>query len=212
MKKNSVLIFILIAFLSLIPAQVKPNKLKLDKAAPDSFKVEFLTSKGKFTAVAYRNWSPLAVDRFYHLVSSKFFDNVIIFRVVKDFVAQFGLTNNRNINEAWEKATFKDESVIQSNKRGTIAFARAGENSRSNQIFINLKDNTRLDTVNAGGVRGYPPFAKIIEGMETVDSLYSKHGNAPSMQQDSISQKGNSYLNRVFPGLDFIKSVKIIKK
>lgn len=208
MKLISIILFL---FLSLTYSQVRPNKLDLTKAAPDSFKVEFETSKGKFIAVAYRNWSPLAVDRFYHLASSNFFDNMIIFRVVKDFVAQFGITNNRFMNEDWSKASFQDEPVIEGNKRGTISFARAGANSRSHQIFINLVDNPKLDTVKAGGVRGYPPFAKIISGIETIDKFNSEYGNKPSMQQDSISMKGNAYLNRAFPGLDYIIKARIVK-
>lgn len=192
-------------------AQVRPNKLDLTKAAPDSFKVEFETSKGKFIAVAYRNWSPLATDRFYHLAKSNFFDNMIIYRVVKDFVAQFGITNNRFMNEDWDKASFKDEPVSKSNKRGTISFARAGANSRSHHIFINLVDNPKLDSVNAGGVIGYPPFAKIISGIETIDKFNSEYGNKTLTEQDSISMKGNAYLNRAFPSLDYIIKARIIK-
>lgn len=50
--------------------------------APATFRVSFGTTNGTFITEAHREWSPAAVDRFYHLVRRR------IFRVVPGFVAQ----------------------------------------------------------------------------------------------------------------------------
>jgi len=90
-----------------------------------------------------------------------------------------------------------------------ISFARGGINSRTTQIFINLKDNHRLDTLKYNGAVGFPVVAKIINGMETVHKFYSTKENVPD--QDSINTYGNAYLIRNYPDLDYIKKAYILK-
>lgn len=192
-------------------AQQTPDTL-VTPAAPDSFKVAFKTSKGEFTATAFRKWSPKGVDRFYHLVNTNFYDSVVIFRVVKGFVAQFGLCNSEEKNMFYRSRPIGDEPVATSNKKGTISFARSGKNSRTSQLFINLKDNPFLDDMDFGGAVGFPPIARIDNGMEVVDQLFGGYADAPTSRQDSIATKGMSYTQRVFPKLDYIISARVVSK
>ena len=104
----------------------------------------------------------------------------------------------------------KDEPVLFSNKKGTISFARSGPNTRSNQLYINLGENTRLDTSSYNDVNGFPAFGNVIEGMDVVESINAEYVQMPD--QDSIMVKGNDYLIRKFPNLDYIISVKIISE
>lgn len=184
----------------------------IEKPAPDSFLVAFDTSKGSFEAMVHRRWSPLAADRFYHLIRVKFFDEISLYRVVKDYVAQFGIHNSADVNDAWRKLVIDDEPVRKSNAKGFISFARGGPKTRTTQLFINLRDNITLNTMTVGGVRGYPPIAEITSGMEVIDTFNSAHGNGPAMRQDSINAHGRAYLDRNFPGLDYIKTVRVIKE
>lgn len=184
---------------------------RLVEAAPDSFKVAFASSKGPFSLVVYRAWAPLAADRFYHLVRLGFFDGLSIYRVVPGYVAQFGISNAAEVNRAWRPLVLEDEPVQASNLRGTIAFARGGPKSRSTQVYLNLADNVMLDELDYGGVKGYPPFGRVVEGMNEVVALFeSRYGNAPAMRQDSINVAGRTYLDRVFPGLDVIERARIV--
>jgi peptidyl-prolyl cis-trans isomerase A (cyclophilin A) len=175
---------------------------KVPATAPDSFQVEFQTSRGPFTVAVTRALSPHGADRFYQLVASGYFTDVRFFRVVPGFVAQFGMNGDPKVNAEWAKDTIPDEPVKESNARGTLVFAKAGPNSRSNQFFINLVDNSRLDAM------GFPPFGHVVSGMSVVDSLYSGYGEQPD--QTMISAEGNKYLERAFPKLDYIKSAKIV--
>ena len=171
--------------------------------APSEFKVNFDTSKGAFTVEVHRDWAPQGVDRFYALVQSGFFNDARFFRVVKDFVVQFGIGKDPAVQAKWREATIPDDPVKQSNKRGYLVFATAGPNTRTTQLFINLADNSAsLDA------QGFAPFGKVAEGMEVVDSLFGGYGEQP--QQPMIQAQGNQYLESQFPKLDYIKSAKIV--
>ncbi len=56
---------------------------------------------------------------------------------------------------------------------------------------------------------GFPPFGKVIQGMDVVDQLYKGYGEAPN--QGLIQSKGNAYLNESFPKLDYIREATIVK-
>src|ERR1700687_4766419 len=133
-------------------ALLRPALLK-DKA-PEQYKVKFVTTRGEFTIGVTRAWAPLGADRFYTLVKHHFFDNASVFRVVPSFVAQFGISAYSAVTTAWKGTDIKDDPVTQSNKKGYLTFATAGANTRTTQVFINLKDNTGLDRQGFAPVGG----------------------------------------------------------
>lgn len=179
-----------------------------EQRAPAVFQARFETSKGPFTIEVRRAWAPLGADRFYQLVSSGYYDNTRFFRVLPSFMAQFGAHGDPEVNAAWEKLPIPDDSVTQSNTRGMVSFATMGPNTRTAQVFINTVDNRNLDGM------GFSPFGQVVDGMAAVDSLYSGYGEgAPSgfgPDQTIIAQRGNAYLEREFPKLDFIRTARIV--
>ena len=184
--------------------------MPLDFAAPDSFLVAFETTKGRFDVKAHRRWAPIATERFYELVHRRFYDSVFFHRVVKGFVAQFGMNGDAAVSAAWGRRRLPDDSVREGNSRGRLAFARSGANTRTTQLYVNLANNARLDT---SGTFGFPAFAEVVSGMEVVDSLNSEYGSAPNGAQDSIRVVGlNAYFRRAFPNLDMIKTARVIQE
>ena len=189
------------------PALVNPEIA--NEKAPDSFKAKFETTKGSFVVEVTREWSPHGADRFYNLVKIGYFTDIAVFRVIENFMAQFGISGDPRISAAWRQANITDDPVKQSNLRGFITFAMSGQpNSRSIQFFVNFKDNSRLDA------SGFSPFGKVIEGMETIDSIYKGYGEgAPrgkGPDQGTIQARGNEYLKADFPKLDYIKSASLL--
>jgi peptidyl-prolyl cis-trans isomerase A (cyclophilin A) len=181
-----------------------PAEQKVAGPAPDSFRAIFETSRGAFTVEISRAWAPRGADRFYELAKTGFFDDQRFFRVVPEFIAQFGLSNDRKLNERWDEKPLADDSVRQTNARGTLTFATQGPNSRTHQLFLNLSDNGRLDGM------GFAPIGRVVEGMAVVDSLYNGYGESPN--QTMIQSLGASYLRRNFPNLDYIKGVRVVEK
>jgi homoserine O-acetyltransferase len=199
------------------PRPVLPGDLPLASAAPDSFLAEFQTTKGRFVMKARRAWAPLGVDRLYHLVKSSYFDGLTIYRVGPTLsvkggrVVQFGQSGDTTAARAWERATFADEPVVRLHRRGSVNFARGGPNTRTVEIAITTNEAAALDTVHYQGVVGFPSIAEVEDGVGVLDRLNGRYGNAP-IQNDSLSILGGEYLDRVFPGLDRIRSARVTRE
>src|SRR2546428_7183947 len=114
-------------------------------AALDRFLVGLPTSRGPVAVVVDRSWAPHGVDRLYALVHAGFFDGARFFRVVRGFVAQFGLPADPQLGRSWSSQLIPDDPVRHPNRRGTVTFASAGPNTRTTQLFVNLADNLRLE-------------------------------------------------------------------
>lgn len=178
---------------------MKPGALS--EKAPDVFDVEFATSKGNFTVRVTRAWAPLGADRFYNLAKHDYFKDAAFFRIVPNFIVQFGLSADPNVNGVWRSANIKDDPVAQSNKPGYITFATAGPHTRTTQLFINLGNNAFLDK------QGFSPFGEVTQGMDVVRGLYAGYGEGPD--QGAITRQGKAYLDKSFPKLDSIKTTTI---
>lgn len=203
-------LFFFLVFLTIIIG-CKKSQFKSEwtsEQSPEIFSARFETTKGDFEIEVHRSWSPKAVDRIYQLIKHGYYDNAIFYRVVPGFVAQFGNTDTLVMNH-WKSVKIPDEKVIQNNKRGTIAFARAGKETRDLEIFINLEYNSGLDTLDFEGVKGFPVLGNVTKGMEVVDKLYSGYG-------DNTMTDANLYVNRglfyqSFPKLDLIKKAYLVE-
>ena len=178
----------------------------LKDKAPDTFQVKVATTRGDFMVTVNRAWAPIGADRFYNLVKHRFYDNASFFRVVPGFVVQFGVSAYPPVSAAWEKANIPDEPVTQTNKRGYLTYAKTSmPNTRSTQIFINLKDNAGLDG------QGFSPFGYVdAQGMKVVDMLYDQYGDSAGPEQDQISKQGKPYLDKGWPKLDSIKTATLV--
>jgi peptidyl-prolyl cis-trans isomerase A (cyclophilin A) len=189
-------------------AYLDPSDPQMNETAPDSFGVVVVTTRGEFILEVRREWAPRGVDRFYNLVRTGYYDQCRFFRVIDDFMAQFGVHGDPGVNAIWRYARIDDDPARVSNARGTIVFAKTGEpNSRTTQLFINFEDNSFLDG------QGFAPFGRVVAGMEVVDSLYSGYGDAYPRglgpDQGRIQTEGNAYLIESFPRLDFIQQARV---
>jgi peptidyl-prolyl cis-trans isomerase A (cyclophilin A) len=186
----------------------QPNSDTLGMQSPDSFRVAFQTSKGRFVIQAHRAWSPKGADRFYYLATHGYYDGVKFFRNVPDFMVQFGIHGDPQVNDVWQQLNIPDDPVKHSNLPGTVTYAMGGPNTRTVQIFINKKDNSRLDPM------GFAPFGLVVEGMDVVRALNEEYGEAPPAgvgpDQGRIQAEGNAYLNRWFPRLDSVLTARVI--
>jgi peptidyl-prolyl cis-trans isomerase A (cyclophilin A) len=184
-----------------------PDAARLSAAGPDSFVVHVASSRGPFDIKVHRDWAPQGADRIYYLVRARFYDEVRFFRVVDNFVAQFGLNGDTAVSRAWRERRIPDDSVTRSNVRGTISFAAGGKDTRTTQLFLSYKDNARLDPL------GFAVVAQVVSGMAVVDSLYKGYGEgAPrgkGPEQQRIGREGNAYLVKDFPKLDYIITARV---
>ena len=180
------------------------NPALANETAPDVFKAKFTTTKGDFIIKSERKWSPHGVDRLYNLIKIGYFRDTPFYRVMPRFVAQFGFPWDPKINLAWKNATIPADPNVVSNFEKFISFGQRGRpDTRTCQLFINLKNNAGLDR------QGFPTVAQIVEGWEVVLELNSEYREKP--RQDRIAKEGLPYLEKEFPRLDYIKSAEIIE-
>lgn len=192
------------------PAMKDPTQANL--TAPDTFEGKFETTAGDFVVECTRSWAPHAADRFYNLLKIGFYNDVAIYRVHPGFVAQFGLHGNPEISGKWQKAQIEPDVIKQKNKKGTLTFAQAGNPSekgktpitRATQVFINYKDNDHLD-------EAFAPVCKVTQGFEVTktfggEKLHKHLKNA----QGRIIAKGNEFLRKTYPELDYIEKAYVV--
>lgn len=183
------------------PALLHPEKL--NAAAPQLFDITFHTTKGDFVITVHRTWAPRGAQRLYNLAKNHFFDGQKFFRVVPNFVVQFGISPDPKVSAAWSRAYIPDDTITVHNTRGAVTFAGAGPNSRTTQIFINLGNNLNLD------VDAFAPVGNVSSGMDVIEKLYNGYKDRPTEHQPEMQTQGDAYLSKAWPKLDTIKSADI---
>ncbi len=135
--------------------------------------VRFTTSMGSFDVELYREQAPVTVDNFLAYVDDHFYDNLLIHRVIADFMIQGGGFTTAYLEPPTRGPIVNEANNGLSNLRGTIAMARTSDpHSATSQFFINLKDNIFLDfksEIPQGW--GYAVFGRVVAGMDVVDAI-----------------------------------------
>jgi len=188
---------------------LSPDSPEMNRRAPDVAQVRLETTRGIIRLEMRRAWAPHGVDRFYNLVRHGFYDQAAVFRVRAGMWAQFGINSDPKIAQLWRNRMIPDDPRVESNTRGAVAFAFKDPNGRTTQVFINLRDNSaNFDK------EPFVPIAKVVEGMDVADALYSEYGETAgggirAGKQDPVFAGGNEFLKREFPRLDYILKATI---
>ncbi|MCK6483983.1 MAG: peptidylprolyl isomerase [Phycisphaerae bacterium] len=147
-----------------------------DNTSNAPVRVRMRTNQGDIVLELEPLVAPNTVANFLQYADDGHYNNVVFHRVVSDFVIQagafvsLGAGGNPRLRELQGRAAISSEANNgRSNVRGTIAMALRGQdaNSATDQFFINVVDNTFLDT-------GPPPFTvfgRVIDGLDTVDRI-----------------------------------------
>jgi hypothetical protein len=76
-------------------------------------------------------------------------------------------------------------------------------------VFINLRDNSStLDP------QGFAPFGLVTRGLDAAESLYAGYGEESGGgirggRQDPLFARGNEFLLRMYPRLDYIRQATL---
>jgi peptidyl-prolyl cis-trans isomerase A (cyclophilin A) len=141
-----------------------------------------------------------------------FFNDSPLFRVIKNFLVQFGMSLNRQLAaEAAELGAIRDDqrdlSPAGKFRRGWVSFAGAGPNTRGNQLFITYKDTDGL-----GKSPWETPIGRVVEGMDDVVDAFYEVGDMPPWgsgpDPGMIHRDGREYLKK-FPKLTYIVDCRI---
>ena len=145
------------------------------------------TSKGDILIELNEEKAPISAKNFAKYADEGHYDGTIFHRVIDGFMIQGGAFEP-DMNQRQGTDPIKNEwQNGLSNKRGTLAMARLGNqpDSATNQFFINVADNGFLDEPRDGA--GYAVFASVVEGLDVIDEIKNVpttykagHGDVPA--------------------------------
>ena len=129
------------------------------------------TSMGDITIKLNPETTPNTVANFTKLAESGFYNGTKFHRVIKGFMNQGGdpLSKDDSQMASWGTGgpgyQFADEITGSNNNGiGSIAMANAGPNTNGSQFFINVMDNSFLNTKHT-------VFGNVTEGMNVVMAI-----------------------------------------
>ena len=188
-----------------------PDAPEFGIQAPERSIVRLDSSVGTIDVEVLRRWAPRGADRFVALARHGYYDGARFFRVRPGRWTQFGVNGDPAIAKAWRNRTFPDDPFLQSNTRGTVAFAFAVPNGRTTQVFFNTGDNSATHDKEP-----FTPFGQVVSDMKLVDAINAEYGEGPggirAGKQDPFFEGGNGWLLREFPRLDYVDRATIIER
>ncbi|HEY8049198.1 MAG TPA: peptidylprolyl isomerase [Ramlibacter sp.] len=166
--------------------------------AAENPRVKFTTNMGDFVVEVYPDKAPKTVENFLEYVKAKHYDGTIFHRVINGFMIQGGgYDKGYNPRPTRPPIAHEGAAIIAhggpKNVVGAIAMARTSDpNSATDQFFIDVVDNTRLDPSPADP--GYVAFGKVVSGMDVVNKIKSvptgaAPGGAARMFPRDVPQK-----------------------
>jgi len=179
--------------------------------APERAIARLDTSVGTIDIEVLRAWAPRGADRFVALARHGYYDGTRFFRVKPGRWVQFGIQGDPAAARAWRSQTFPDDPFVQSNTRGTVAFAFAVANGRTTQVFVNTADNSATHDKEP-----FTPFGRVVSGLDRIDAVNAEYGEGPggirAGKQDPFFEGGNDWLLRNFPRLDYIRRATVVDR
>lgn len=166
------------------------------------------TTKGPIKIEVYKEWAPLGAERFLDLVKDGFYSDIALYRCVKGFLTQFGISDDPKMKHWHRKQIADDTNIHKGIHKHYVSFAGGGPNTRTTQIFIAFEE---LDFL--GNSPWETPFGKVVEGGNVLDALYKGYGDIPPFgkgpDQGKLFNQGNSYIRENFPLIDFLVSCEM---
>jgi peptidyl-prolyl cis-trans isomerase A (cyclophilin A) len=160
-------------------------------------------SGGTIVVNITESWAPLGAAHLKEVVADGFFTGAAFFRVVPEFIVQFGIGATPAMNTQWSEP-IADDPVAASNLAGTITYAAAGPNTRTTQLFINLKDNRWLDA------QGFAPFGRVVQGLDVLQAVYNPTpGSTGGVDQGAYRANGDSWIRANYPDINSISQATV---
>mmetsp|Transcript_10732 Transcript_10732/g.18954 ORF Transcript_10732/g.18954 Transcript_10732/m.18954 type:complete len:301 (-) Transcript_10732:65-967(-) len=173
-----------------------------------------IKGKGEFQVNVVPAWSPLGAQQFLDLVEDGYFTDMALFRAVENFLVQFGMAKDKELNRKWHKAVIADDPKIGVRiRRGSLSFAGSGPNSRSSELFVALSDRT---WPGLGAEPWETPFGFI--SRLDMDRVWSRvnfeYGDMKpwgklGVDMNKLWSKGYAYLEEEKPNMDYFEGCRI---
>ena len=180
----------------------------------------FPSNNSTLNIEVHHSWAPIGANRFMSMVKDNFFSpphGVALFRALKGFLVQFGLSSDPDIQTMWHRRgnlqddpswlplgpTNREHDGVKRFRKGYMAYAGAGKNSRGTQLIMALQNNGPL----CGGSPWEVPWGQVVSSdLWKLDSIFTEYGE--KVHQSKIMNRGYEYL-KDFSSLDYLKNCKV---
>jgi len=165
---------------------------------------------GRIVIELWPHAAPLGVQRLTELVHDHFMDGLPMFRALPNFLVQFGIQPDAELQAKWkQRGAIQDDppSSIPFTE-GVVSFAGAmnrgdGAGSRGTQLFMTLGNQPGL-----GKAKWEVPVGKVVRGVEVLRGVYTGYGGQVS-QSRLRGPGGTEYLETSFPLLSYFRSCNV---
>jgi len=161
-------------------------------------------------------WSPIGATHFLQHVRRTYYDGVAIHRVVKGFLAQFGISPDRYLRTEFRTRGVKDDPQTNETpkfKPGMLSFAGSGPETRTTEVFIVMPGTPQSQLDYFGTNPWETPFGIIDRVEKSAVSKWFAYGEMPPQGKGpdpkKIYDEGYGYLEKEFPKIDHIKECKV---
>lgn len=132
----------------------------------ESYTAVVTTNLGQMTFALLPAEAPLAVNSFVALARNRYYDGVVVHRLIPRFMAQSG--DPTGLGTGGPGYTFAIEPPQRPYVRGSLAMANTGRpNSNGSQFFIVFDDLTALGRLSPD----YSLFGQMVEGEDTLAKI-----------------------------------------
>ncbi len=144
------------------------------------------TNHGDITLKLDHDNAPGTAANFLQYCRDGFYDGTIFHRVIDGFMVQGGGMDRDMQSQPTREPIANEAHNGLSNDRGTLAMARTSDpHSASAQFFINVADNHFLNHRDKSPQGwGYAVFGRVVDGMDTVDSIRKVATGSRGYHQD----------------------------
>ena len=177
-----------------------------EKQAPDTYQVKFETSAGDFVVDVTRDWAPKGADRFYEAVKAGFYNDCRFFRVVPNFMVQFGINGNPEVQQKWRNCEHRRRSgeKIQHPRHGDVRYRRPQHPDHAGLHQLQGQQLSRQ--------AGLCPLRQSVRRRHESRGQNQRRIRRKTQTKSAIQSRGNEYLKENFPKLDYIKKATIVEK
>ena len=95
-----------------------------------------LTEKGEMKAELYENETPIAVNNFIKLATSRFYDGLTFHRVIPDFVIQGGCPIGNGAGGPGYTIKCETSAPRQYHERGVLSMAHRGKDTGGSHLMV----------------------------------------------------------------------------
>ncbi len=160
-------------------------------------------SGANFTGAPRPAWAPLGTQRVVQLVHDRFFDEMLFFRALPNFLIQIGIPKAADKLKYWQDmGTIEDDPPLSPPvpfTDGVVSFAGYAKHSRSTHLFFTLGSQPNL------GTRPWEvPVGHVVQGMDVIHGIYTGYRDKVNQNKLSPDHPGAREYAQSFPKLDRI--------